>query len=394
MTFGRHLRSEWLLDPAVTYLNHPTVGATPTRVLAAQRAIQDEIERQPSRFQLRELTSVGVGSSRRPARPRMRVAADAVAAFIGAQGDDVVFVDNATTGVNAVLRSFAFQPGDEIVISDLGYGGIAQAAVFAARDRGAVLRTLSVPMPFRAESIADAFEDAVGPRTRLAIVDHVAAESAIILPLADIAARLRRRGVAVLADGAHAPGTIALDVPALGVDWYVGNLHKSAYVPRSSGFLWAHPDRQPSLHPTVISWGLDQGFTAEFDLVGTRDPSTHLAAPAAFALIAEWGAEAIRCHNHTLVWQAARMLAERWGAPFDVPEALVGTMATVPLPATFGTTREEATSLRDALLFDEGIEVQVHAFRESLWVRIAAQVYNDMADFERLGEAVARRARG
>lgn len=392
MKFGRHLRSEWLLDPAVTYLNHPTVGATPRRVLEAQRAIQDDIERQPSRFQLRELTAIGVGRMR-PERPRMRVAADAVAAFVGGRGDDVVFVDNATTGINAVLRSFPFQAGDELLVSDLGYGGVAQAAVFAARDRGAVLRSLTVPMPFRAETIADAFEDAVGPRTRLAIVDHVAAESAIIMPLADIAARLRRRGVAVLADGAHAPGAIALAVPALGVDWYVGNLHKSAYVPRSSGFMWAHPDRQPALHPTVISWGLDQGFTAEFDLAGTRDPTTHLAAPAALALIAEWGAEAIRCYNHALVWQAAQRLAERWETSFDVPEALVGTMATVPLPSVCGTTRDDAMRLRDALLFDEGIEVQVHAFRDRLWARIAAQVYNEMADFEHLADAVVRQMR-
>ena len=390
MTFGHHFRSEWLLDPAVTYLNHPTVGATPKRVLAAQRAIQDEIERQPSRFQLRELTTISVGQPG-AARPRLRQAADVVGGFIGARGDDVVFVDNATTGANAVLRSVSLEPGDEIVISDLGYGGIARAAAFTARERGAILRTLHVPMPFRADSIADAFERFVSPRTRIAIVDHIAAESALLLPLADIAARLRRRGVAVLGDGAHAPGAIPLDVPSLGVDWYVANLHKSAYVPRSSGILWAPVERQGQLHPPVISWGLDQGFAAEFDLVGTRDPSTHLAAPAAIALMEEWGLDEIRRYNHALVWQAARHLARTWNTTFDVPEAMIGTMATVPLPVSLGTTREEAVRLRDTLLFDEGIEVQVHAFRERLYARVAAQIYNDMSDFERLAAAVSRR---
>lgn len=390
MTFGRHLRDEWLLDPAITYLNHPTVGATPRRVLAAQRALQDEAERQPSRFMLRELTAIVVGQPG-PQRPRMRVAADAVAAFVGARGEDLVFVDNATTGANAVLRSCPLQPGDEVLVSDLGYGGITLAAAFAARERGASVQTVSVPPPFTAGGIADAFESAVGPRTRLAIVDHIAAEAGIVLPLADIATRLRRKGVAVLGDGAHAPAGIPLDVPSLGVDWYVANLHKWAFVPRSSGFLWAARERQVGLHPAVISWGLDQGFTTEFDLVGTRDPSPHLAAPAALAFIDSFGLAAIQAWNHDLAWTGARMLAGRWGTPFDTPEPLVGSMATVMLPASLGATREDAARLRDALLFEDHIEVQVHASRGRLHTRVAAQIYNDMSDYERLAEAVGRR---
>jgi isopenicillin-N epimerase len=390
MTFGRHLRDEWLLDPAITYLNHPTVGATPRRVLAAQRAIQDEVERQPSRFMLRELTAIVVGQPR-PHRPRMRVAADAVAAFVGARADDLVFVDNATTGANAVLRSFPFQPGDELLVSDLGYGGVTLAATFAARERGAVVRTVPVPPPFTATGIADAFESAVGPRTRLAIVDHIAAEAGIVLPVAEIATRLRRHGVAVLADGAHAPGAIPLEVPSLGVDWYVANLHKWAFVPRSSGFLWAAPARQAGLHPPVISWGLDQGFTTEFDLVGTRDPSPHLAASAAFAFIDSFGLGPIQAYNHDLAWRGAHMLAERWGTAFDMPESLIGPMATVALPGVLGATREDAARLRDALLFEDGIEVQVHASRDRLHTRVSAQIYNDESDYERLAEAVGRR---
>jgi len=392
MTFGRHLLDEWLLDPAITYLNHPTVGATPRRVLAAQRRIQDEIERQPSRFLLRELTGVIVGAWR-PERPRLRVAADHVASFVGASGDDLVFVDNTTTGANAVLRSFPFEPGDEILVSDLGYGGVVLAATYAARERGATVRTVAIPTPYSSEGIADAFEQAVRPRTRLAIVDHIAAEAAIILPLADIAARLRRRGVFVLADGAHVPGSLALDVPSLGVDWYVANLHKWAFVPRSSGFLWVSPQRQAALHPAVISWGLDQGMTMEFDLVGTRDPSPYLAAPAAFSFIDELGGlAAIHAYTHDLSWRGAQLLAQRWGTPFDTPKVLVGSMASVMLPSELGSTREDAAHVRDALLFEDKIEVQVHVTRERLHARVSAQVYNDMSDYERLADAVANRA--
>ena len=393
MTFGRHLLEEWLLDPAITYLNHPTVGATPRRVLAAQRALQDEIERQPSRFLLRELTGVIVGAWR-PERPRMRVAADRVAAFVGASGDDLVFVDNATTGANGVLRSFPFEPGDEILVSDLGYGGITLAATFAARERGATVRTVSIPTPYSSDGIVDAFERAVGPRTRLAIVDHIAAEEAIILPLAEIASRLRRRGVYVLADGAHAPGALPLDVTSFGVDWYVANLHKWAFVPRSSGFLWVAPGRQAGLHPAVISWGLDQGMTTEFDLVGTRDPSPYLAAPAAFAFIDELGGlAAIHAYTHDLSWRGAQMLAKRWETPLDTPRALVGPMASVMLPAPLGSTREDAARLRDDLLFEDMIEVQIHASRGRLHARVSAQVYNDMADYNRLADAVRNRTR-
>jgi isopenicillin-N epimerase len=164
MTFGRALRSEWPLDPAVTYLNHGTVGVTPRRVMAAQQGIRDEIERQPSRFLLRELTAraTSIGLPREDV-PRLRVAARAVASFLGAGGDDLVFVDNATTGANAVLRSFPFQPGDEVLVTDLGYGGVTNAARFAARERGAAVRVVTMPCPFRSADLADAIVEAVGP---------------------------------------------------------------------------------------------------------------------------------------------------------------------------------------------------------------------------------------
>lgn len=390
MTFGRARLADWVLDPGITYLNHGTVGAPPARVLEAQQAIRDAIERQPSRYLLRELSEMPVGCAGID-EPRLRAAANVVAAFLGARGADLVFVDNATTGANAVLRSFPFTAGDEILVTDLAYGGVVRAATFAARERSATVRVVEMPYPFRGDAMADAVAAAAGPRTRLAIVDHITAESALVLPLQEIASRLRARGIAVLADGAHAPGAIALDIPSLGVDWYVGNLHKWAWTPRSSAILWAAPERQTNLHPPVISWGLDEGYTREFDSVGTRDPSPHLAAPAAIALLREWRIDAIRAYNHDLAWRGAHRLADRWGTAFDTPEVLIGTMAAVPLPERCGRTREEAAALRDALLFEDAIEVHVHACRGRVWTRISAQIYNDMTDVERLADAVCRR---
>src|SRR5258706_14053175 len=161
--------AHWLLDPAITYLNHGTVGAPPRRVLLAQQAIRDEIERQPSRFLLRELTSIRVGGERTD-RPRMRVAADAVAEFVGVRGDDLVFVDNATSGANAVLRSFDLRAGDEVLVTELGYGGVTRAAQHAARTRGAIVRAITLPFPAADPgAFVTAVAEAIGPRTRIAV---------------------------------------------------------------------------------------------------------------------------------------------------------------------------------------------------------------------------------
>lgn len=389
-SFGRPLLAHWALDPDITYLNHGTVGAPPRRVLAVQQAIRDEIELQPSRYLLRDL--VGHIGAAPPAQPLLRQAAEKVAAFVGARGEDLAFVDNATTGANAVLRSFPFAEGDEILVLNLGYGAVVKAAQYVARRTGARVVTAELPFPdIDPDKAVEAVAAALTPRTRMAVVDHVTAESALLLPLAEIASRCRERGVAILVDGAHVPGALALDLAALGVDWYTANLHKWAWSPRSCGFLWAAPERQADLHPTVISWGLDQGFSAEFDWVGTRDPSPYLAAPEGLAFLEELGVEKVQGYDHGLAWEGAHRLAERWGTRFLVPESMIGTMATVPLPESLGETVEHAACLRDALLFEDRIEVQLHAWQGRLWTRISAQIYNDMADIERLGEAVAAR---
>lgn len=392
LPFGREALPHWPLDPDVTYLNHATVGVTPVRVLEAERAIRDEIERRPAQFLLRELSAIAVGLPRAEA-PRMRAAAARVAAFLGAREPDLVFVENATTGVNAVLRSMDFRPGDEILVTDLAYGAIAKGAAHAAARSGATVRTVETPAADKGGgAIADAIVGAIGPRTRLAIVDHVASESALVLPLSEIAARARAKGVLVLGDGAHAPGMLPLEIASLGVDWYTGNLHKWAWSPRSAAILWAAPERQAELHPPVISWGLGEGMATEFDWVGTRNPAAFLAAPAGIDLMETWGVVAVRAHNHALAWEAAVTLPRRWGTERPVDESLVGSMVTLPLPAHLGSAACDAARLRDALLFEDRIEVQIHPWRGRLWVRISAQVYNDSTDLERLGAAVAGRA--
>jgi isopenicillin-N epimerase len=387
-TFGRPSLPHWPLDPAVTYLNHGTVGVTPLAVLAEQRRIRDDIERRPSQFLLRELSEIRFGTGYGD-KPRLRRAADAVAGFLGAEGDDFVFVDNITTGANAALSSLPLAPGEEIAVLELGYGGIHAAARQAARRRGATVREIELPRPVRdpAEVVA-AFTAALGDRTRIAVIDHVTSGSALVLPAAAMCAACRERGIIALVDGAHVPGAIALEVPAIGADVYVANLHKWGWTPRSLGFLWAAPGVRDSLHSTVVSWGLDRGLSAEFDWPGTRDPTAALAAPAAIALQREIGVERIRAWNHELAWSSARRLATRWQVPFETPESMIGTMATIPLPERLGSTADDAVALRDRLLHEHAIEVHLAAWKGRLQVRISAQIYNEPADYDRLAEAV------
>jgi isopenicillin-N epimerase len=232
------------------------------------------------------------------------------------------------------------------------------------------------------------FDDALTPRTRLAVTDHVAAQSALIFPVADIVRVCHARGVPVLVDGAHVPGALPLNVSELGADFYVANLHKWAMAPRSSAFLVAAPEHQPTLHPAVISWGYGTGFTHEFDWVGTRDPTPWLTAPEGFRFLHSLGLGDLRQHNHALAWHAAQYLTERWGTPLEIDEATVGSMVTVMAPASCGGTKDDAARLRDRLLFEHGIEVHVHARDARVWIRVCAQAYNEAADIERLADAV------
>jgi isopenicillin-N epimerase len=387
--FGPALRSEWLLDPNVAYLNHGTVGATPRRVLAHQRAITDEIERQPARFMLRELADTD-GTTVEP--KRLRVAAAVAAAFVGVDADDLVFVDNITAGANSVLRSFPFSPGDEIAVTTLGYGGVTNAATYTARTIGGTVRTITLPQPGAAAAdFVEAIAGGLGRHTRLLIVDHITAGSALILPLAEIVAACHERGVLVLVDGAHVPGNIAVDIDAFGADWYTANLHKWAWAPRSCGILWTAKQHQGYLHPTVISWGLDNGIAAEFDLLGTRDPSAPLTAPYAIELLNQVGGTdgvaAIYRYNHDLAWWSGRYLADRWDTSFATPEEMIGAMVNVRLPTRLGSTADDAERVR-AGIEAAGIEAPIYPGADGLTTRISAQIYCDRTDIERFGDAV------
>lgn len=390
--FGVAVRDEWPLDPRVAYLNHGTVGVMPRRIIEAQRRIVDVLERNPAKYFLRQAADTGAFVSPPGAgETLMRTAAGRIASLVGAASRNVAFADNITTAANSALGSIDLKSGDEVLVTGLGYGGVTNAAVMAARRAGASVVSAEMPCPTAWPAGAvEAVCAAATDRTRVAVIDHLTSGSALLLPLAEIAAALRERGVVVIGDGAHVPGQLPLNIAALGVDYYAANLHKWGWAPRSAGILWVADEFLDSTHHAVTSWGLDNGFTHEFDFPGTQDISRYLTAPLGLELQRMVGFERIVSHNHDLVWRAAEQIAQSCGTVFATPEPMIASMATVPITDVDDhgeRTPEDARQL-ELRINEGGVEVPVFCVDGQLRVRICAQIYNTDADVERLIDAV------
>jgi isopenicillin-N epimerase len=347
-------------------------------VLAEQERWRAHMERHPTHFMSEELP------------PALRAAAARLAAFVGSEAKDLVFVENATAGCNTVLRSIPLAPGDEILVTDHGYPAVRKAAEHAAARAGARAIEAQVPFPLDDPAqVTAAVAAKLGPRTRLAIFDHVTSPTAVIFPVRELTALCRAAGALVLIDGAHGPGMLDLDVPSIGADWYTGNCHKWLMAPKGSGFLWTSPRQQAETHPLVISHGFGQGFTAEFDWIGTRDPTAWLAVPAAIDFHERLGGARLRERNAARAREQANNLARIWNTERGAPDELTGSMATVRLPLSDPASPERAQNLRRKLFDDHRIEVLVAAFAGALWARISAHAYNRPADYARLAECFA-----
>jgi isopenicillin-N epimerase len=378
------LAHHWDLDPRCTFLNHGSFGATPRAVLAAQTRARAELEAQPVRFFTRTL------------EPRLDAARRALGEFIGAAPDDLVFVRNATEGVNAVLASLDLGPGDEVLTLDHAYNACANALRYWAERRGA--KVVVAPLRFPLDDPREALETLVAQanlRTRLLLLDHVTSPTALVLPAAEIIARFEAQGVAVLVDGAHAPGMVPLELDAWGASFFTGNLHKWVCAPKGVGFLHARRDRHAGLRPLCISHGANSPRTdrsrlhQEFDWTGTFDPSAVLAVPDALAALGAMlpgGWDALRAHNRALCMHARDLLCEALRVPPPCPDAMLGSMAAVPV----AVPHARAEALHDVLLDRHGIEVPVIPWPSprGVFVRVSAQVYNAPTDYLRLVDAL------
>lgn len=316
----------------------------------------------------------------------LRAAANRLAVFLGARGDDIAFVDNATSGCNAVLRSLALEPDDEILALDHGYGAIRNVVRFVTRRVGARLSEAAIPFPFvTADDLVSAVATSVGPRTRLLVIDHITSGSSLVMPLDRIIAHCHDVRVPVLVDGAHGPGHIDVNLHKLGADWYTGNCHKWLCAPKGCAFLWTATPHQANTHPSIISHGYGKSYLQEFDWTGTRDPTAALSIGAALDFHAFLGGSGLRQRNIKLAAEAASLVAQRLNTETaDTRPACA--MRLVRLPVAAGT---DWTLLR-AKLLRAGTDAPVHAIGGALWLRLSAFAYNEMEDYARLADIVAR----
>jgi isopenicillin-N epimerase len=392
MMNDRDLARHWVLDPSIVYLNHGSFGACPRVVLERQAELHARLESEPVRFYVREGEAL------------LDAARERLARFVGADPDDLVPVTNATTGVNAVLQSLTFAPGDELLTTSHAYGACRNALDHVASRAGARVVVAKVPFPTAAsEAVVEAVLSEVTPRTRLALLDHVTSPTGLVFPIHRLVSELQGRGVDCLVDGAHAPGMVPLDLRTLGAAYFTGNCHKWLCAPKGAGFLHVRRDRQDGIHSLPISHGYTSRRRArprihdEFDWVGTGDPTPFFCVPDALDFMAKLlpgGWEEARRRNRELALVGRALIAEALGVDsLPCPEDMIGSLAAVPLPSLrppAETIWALATDPIQDLLWERHVEVPVYAWPKPphRLIRISAQLYNTTEHYATLAAAL------
>ena len=375
---GEAARASFQLAPDRIHLNNGSFGAVPRSVEAAQAGLRVEIERDPTTF-LDEIYPAEV-----------RHAAGIAAQWFGGEAQDWVFCENATSALAGVLAAFPFQPGDEMLTTSHAYGAVVKAMRLWAQRSGAALCIAELPTILEEEQqVVQAIAAAFTPRTRLLVIDHITSPTAAVLPVAGIVRAARTSGIAVFVDGAHAPGQIPLDVPALGADWYTGNAHKWFFASRGCGLLWTAPARQEMTRPAVPSHGTDKGYTEAFDWIGTRDVTPWLCLGAAAQAFEGFGGERLMARNRQLAAEAAETVIAAVGGAISAPLSMRAAMATICLRGKPGAPSDGHLKIR-ASLRDQGVVIAANVLNGFLCLRLSAQIYNSVADYARCADVLAR----
>ena len=386
--FAKH----WKFAEGLTFLNHGSFGAAPTVVLKAQREFQDQLESDPIAFLAPE----------RSLEPKLDYVRQCLAELLGASFDRLAFVRNATDGVNAVLRSFPWNEGDQIVVTSHGYNACTNAAKFVGSQFGVEVVSADVPFPLANETqVVEAIEHAITAKTRLLLIDHVTSPTGLVFPIQAIIELAHRKGVRILIDGAHAPGMLPLRLDRLGADYYTANHHKWLCGPKVSGFLYVAPQWQEEVRPTVISHAANRPrpnrsrFLAEFDWTGTFDPTPLLALPTAIEFLSQLysgGLDQLMQQNREKALAGRRMILDRLAIDSPAPESMIGSLGAVLL--TSSRFRRERLELLKSHLYDD-YRIELPVFQSPIgpdsgdWIlRISMQVYNELSQIEKLLDAV------
>jgi isopenicillin-N epimerase len=370
---GHAVLGEFQLALDRVHLNHGSYGAVPRAVQAEQDRLRAHIERDPTSFFQDELPLA------------LRAMAANVARRFGGHATDWVFCENATAAINGVLASFPLEPGDEIVTTSHAYGAVLKAMRLWTERKGARLVIAELPAICESEDrIVERVAQALSPRCRLLVVDHITSATATVLPVRRIVECAHGACVAVLVDGAHVPGQVELDVTAIGADWYTSNAHKWLFAPKGCGLLWTTPSRQAETLPAVLSHGTASGYLPAFDWIGTRDVTPWLSFAAAAQ--AHDSFPGLIARNRALAEQGAVILLEKLGARAAAPPQMRAAMAAVVLKDSAPDPRF-AQEFRRALAEKYKIIAPVYEFGGNLWLRISAQIYNEPDHYQRCAEA-------
>ena len=384
------LARHWDLDPEVVFLNHGSFGACPRVVMERQQELRARMEAQPLKFLYRDLEGL-LDEARAP-----------LAALLGSDPDDLAFVPNATTGVNTVLRSLSFAPGDELLVTDHEYNACRNALDFVAERSGARVVVAEIPFPIdRADTVVARILEQVTDRTKLLLIDHVTSPTGVVNPVETLVAAMSDRGIDTLVDGAHAPGMLPLDLQALGAAYYTGNCHKWLCTPKGSAVLYVRRDRQARIRPLTISHGANSDrrdrsrFRLEFDFCGTDDYTPFLCIPAALEFLAGLfpdGIAGLQRHNRALALAGRDLLCEALGTPPPVPDDMIGSLASVVLPwSDVPLKMPEGIDLDQVTMWEQH-RIEVPIMRWSALglrlLRISPQAYNRVEQYEFLADAV------
>ena len=372
------MRDQFLLNPDIVFLNHGSYGACPTPVFATYQRWQRDLEAQPVEF-----------LGRRAPQLLADARAD-LAAFVGTDPTSLVFVANATTAINIVVRSVSLKAGDEILLTDHEYGAVDKTWQWLSAKTSATIVHAALPLPLTTpEAVIETLWQSVTERTRAICISHITSATALILPITELCRRARAAGIITIIDGAHAPGQIPLDLATLGADFYAGNCHKWLCAPKGAGFLYAAPHVQPMVEPLVVSWGWQPegaSFVETLEWQGTRDIAAYLAVPDAIRFHTEHIGADVQQACHARVSDIRNRINHLTGLAPICPDdpAWYAQMASIRFPPC------DVAALKVRLWDEARIEVPIITWNGQTFVRVSVQCYNTQADCDALYRALER----
>ena len=370
------LKSQYLLDPSVIFLNHGSFGATPKPVFDVYQAWQLELEHQPVEFLGRRLTGL------------LSDARQKLAIFLGTSRDNVVYIPNATTGINIVARSLQLEAGDEVLTTDHEYGAMDRTWRFLASKQGFTYINQAIPLPVTTrEEFIDMFWKGVTPQTKVIFLSHITSPTALIFPIKEIIDKARANGIITIIDGAHAPGQLDLDLDNLGVDFYTGNLHKWLSAPKGSAFLYARPNMQHLIEPLIVSWGWQSELPGASQFIdylewpGTQDYSAYLAVPRAIEFQSENNWKSVRqaCHNLLAPFRQDYISWSGLSPISPIGQDWHLQLEAFPLPK-----ETDIVTIKETLYQQYRIEVPLIAWGNYRFIRVSIQAYNSADDLTAL----------